>query len=137
MLGKCEKKLPASIMWAAVIAFGLLALFGLPLSMTTNEHGQMANCPFMSQVQVFCQMGAGEHVREWQRAITGIPQKFFDVAITGLLVLLGWHFVHILRQGSAAIAETVQRLRRRRKLAKCFNFLELALAQGILHPKVW
>ncbi len=117
-----------------VASFGFLALFGLPLSMTTDEHGMMSNCPFMSQVEVICPMQVGEHITKWQRAITGIPQEALDIALAVLIVLACWSL--ILREG-ALINTALQRLRRERGRSTLFNFLQLAFSQGILHPKIY
>lgn len=121
-----------------LIAFSFLALFGLSLSMTTDEHGMMSNCPFMSQTEVVCPMQVGEHIAKWQHAVTGMPQKSMSIALAALLALASWHFLNrFLIQGNTAVTSAIERLKRERGLPALFNIFHRLFSQGILHPKIY
>ncbi len=123
---------------AIIVSFSFLALFGLSLSMTTDEHGMMSNCPFMSQTEVICPMQVGEHIAKWQQAVTGIPQKFMSLAFVALLTLVSWYFLsRFMSQGSTVIASVLRRLKRERGLPALFNIFHRLFSQGILHPKIY
>lgn len=121
-----------------LISFSFLALFGLSLSMTTDEHGMMSNCPFMSQTEVVCPMQAGEHIAKWQQAVTGIPQKSVGIAFVMFWVLASWHFTErFILRGNAAITSTLERLKRERGLSALFNIFNHLFSRGILHQKIY
>jgi len=120
-----------------LVSFSFLALFGLSFSMTTDEHGMMSNCPFMSQTEVICPMQVGEHIAKWQQAITGLPQETFELVLVALVAFLCGQLIHRFRQGGTSIDAVRQRLRRELGFSSTFNFLQLAFSQGILHPKIY
>lgn len=123
---------------AILVSFSFLALFGLFLSMTTDEHGMMSHCPFMSQTEVVCPMQAGEHIAKWQESVTGIPQKSMGISFAVLFALVSWYFLsRFLLQGSTAITSTLARLKRERGLPALFNIFHRLFSQGILHPKIY
>lgn len=123
---------------AILVSFSFLALFGLSLSMTTDEHGMMSNCPFMSGEEAICPMQIGEHIAKWQQAVTGIPQKSVGIAFAVLFALVSWHFLsRFVLQGSTAITSTLARLKRERGLPALFNIFHRLFSQGILHPKIY
>jgi len=126
-----------SVVTLGIIAFLVISFWGL-YSMPMDEHGEMANCPFMG-VAAVCRMNPLEHLAAWQNMFTVPPQKIFFVFLT--LLLLAFLAALLLRnfwrtrEKESLSTEAVYY--ERTNAAPIRNPLQEAFSDGILHPKIF
>jgi len=118
-----------------VLPILLVSIFGAWHAMTMD--GQMSGCPLMTYADSLCGMDPVEHLVLWQRLFTATPHRAFH--LLAAIFVLG----AILFQHTNAYVFTLRnraRYQLHRRLALAFTPLDplkRALAQGILHPKIY
>lgn len=105
--------------------FALSAFFGVVVSMGHDEHGQVSQCPFMSEHVAFCPMSLFEHVSAWQLwFVAVIPLLFFCAGL-----LRTFSFISLTAIFSGSI------FRPPRIIRPYVTALVQVFADGILHSR--
>ena len=127
---------PSKVLVAiAIAAFLMVGIFWIFHSMDMNSKGEISNCPFMGIVAI-CNMSPFEHIAAWQNMFASIPNQ--TIVLTLLLLALSFAFSRLLlfafpRDGD----REPQRLFSRAREPRVTDPLRLALARGIIHPKIF
>lgn len=123
---------------ALVLVVFWVLLFGFSqMGMDMSTMNGKANCPFGGHSMTICQMNPMEHIQEWQNMFTTLPAKdalsilFVLVALLALRKLPPW--------GKVLLPQLSHKYFR---LPVLDNFqiihpLQVALARGILNPKIF
>ena len=126
------------IVFSGIITFLVMSFWGL-YSMPMDEHGKMADCPFMNDSASLCQMSVTEHIARWQQLFTAIPEKnlLFSalILLTALLMVL-FSIVPKIRD-KLLFQRFLHYFYRRKPEINLFNHLLLAFSQGILNPRIY
>ena len=120
-----------------VVAFGVLSLWGVNLSMMNNAHGMMPNCPLSEEMGKVCPMTVNSHISYWQQLLRSVPGKIGEQAVLGILVLVSaffaakylstaTDFAFAIRPGGRAVAEPPGR---------SFHYLYRNIGSGIVHKR--
>lgn len=135
------KKFSSLLAVLVIVTFLFVAFFGMADSsfgMQMNEKGQMSGCLFGGHAGI-CTMTQSEHIQAWQNLFTTLPPKAIGLSL--VLLLFGLTFVSALirRQRSVDRDESTIKLRNYSEnlSIKPFNFIQEALSQGILNPKIF
>ncbi|RJQ34095.1 hypothetical protein C4568_03055 [Candidatus Parcubacteria bacterium] len=120
----------------AIVAFLMVGVFGIFHGMDMSSSEQMSNCPFIMGIAAICNMSPFEHIAAWQNMFASIPQQ--TTVLTLLLLALSFAFSRLLlfafpRDGD----QEPQRLLYADREPKAIDPLRLALARGIIHPKIF
>lgn len=121
----------------ALLVFSFVAIFGLNLSMPTNEQGEMINCSSVSS-SVVCPMNVIEHIVSWQRMFTALPVLVYVFLFLSVMFVL----LNFLKNLAAEfLNDDVRKYKRfyfvQNLNSPLFNYLKQAFAQGILNPKIY
>lgn len=126
------------VIFVLILTFVLMMTVGGVVSaeMMMDKDGMMMhNCPFMG-IAVLCEMSPLQHLMEWQSMFTASAQPLAVILLL-LLVLaiaLSQFLTRILMDRLHERPAPVFRYRYRQPV---FDTLRLALARGIIHPKVY
>jgi hypothetical protein len=91
------------------------------------------DCPYMGETG-YCNMNVSEHLASWQQLFSTTLEHFSTLSLLPLLTLfvLTYFFVDRLVRRRAE-----QPLLERWRSRELFDSLRLALARGIIHPKLY
>lgn len=136
-----SQKMITNKLLAAICAgiFLFVTVFSVTLGMKTDEHGNMSDCPFMSEYISVCPMGAIEHIAKWQQLFTAIFSQSDTLAFIMLLFFTFISltiFAHISRIFffTSALSPPIVNHESETTL---FNPLVIIFSQGILHPRLY
>lgn len=120
-----------------LVLFLLAYLFVLTMgamTMVMDESGDTSSCPFMGEA-VICQMGVFEHITIFQSVFRSVPQE------SSLILLLSGVLLAVLslikKPGLIAQDKFRQFPRTNQSVIATFNKFLLALADGIIQPKLY
>jgi hypothetical protein len=126
----------------AVRQLVLLQLLAVALTMTVGaahssgmmmSDGKMENCPYMGVVAL-CDMNPPEHLFQWQQLFTTTAPHVSTFALFLLLAtFLLWRFIDNFsyrHNKEEPVAYQIDKI-------DIFDFLRLAFARGLIHPKVF
>lgn len=110
-----------------IAIFLFSAAFSITFGMQTNEHGDMAGCPFMFEQISICPMGVFEHIAKWQ--------QFSAIFLLFAFVL----FVVFIRAQNISPLHLVLSplVFKNRPETKLFNHLVIVFSQGILNSRLY
>lgn len=125
--------------FAALCAFlfGFVALFGLTLSMQTDDYGMMSDCPFMSEHTVACSMDIVDHIAQWQSLLSAIVSPYSTLAMFAALALIIAAIIVATRAPTLWAGSSLSPPHHQTPESKMFSGLVRAFARGILHPRLY
>ena len=130
-------KLAENLVLFVLASFAFMSIFGVGIGMTVKD-GQMSSCPFMASEASMCQMGATEHISQWQRALLGIPKGDFLALEVLLFAIVLIPFAKTFFKLEKLTEFTAQLFAHEKAHPlKVFDPLLLAFSGGILNPKIY
>lgn len=131
-----KRKIIAPVLATAVV---IVVWFSMSLGMNMRNDGTMTGCVFDQATT--CPMNYEEHVDHWQQTVLAVLPSS-DLLRTALFatILIGaaWLSLFGKRQSASKRAHTMRLMQsRRERIAKWANYLLQALANGILHPRIY
>lgn len=138
-------KLPRTITIPQLLAIFVLAavLFAATLSiavgMKTDAHGNMSDCPLMSEKMSVCSMGVIEHIAKWQQLSIATFLKS-DVVAFIILLLITFILIDVFARAPGISSPALvlhSPVTKNKPDIKLFNYLVIAFSQGILNPRIY
>lgn len=114
----------------AVVIIGVFlfaAAFSMTFGMQPDEHGNMSNCPFLSEQALVCPMGIFEHIVKWQ--------QFSTIFLLFAFVL----FIVFIRAPNASplVLAFSPLILENKPETKLYNYLVMVFSRGILSPRLY
>ncbi len=125
-----------ALFFGMTLLFILVSNFGLGLSMPTDKHGMMSNCPFMAKTSSLCDMNAADHIGKWQQLFTSLQISIFLLLLIIASSLI-YFFIKMQSDHQTSSSFWYRYYKDKNPELKLYNYLLLALSDGIIHPKLY
>lgn len=123
---------------AGTILFFVLGAMGISLShmsMGMDMSGTMADCPFMSNVEVVCPMNLADHIGAWKSVFLSVVPSL-TLLLASVVIAVASVAPNLLRKIQYASPPSQRWLQKRTYTFSCRPLQEL-FSSGILHSKLF
>ncbi len=116
------------------IAVAMFCLWTTAVMAADNDMNSMGSCMPYGTEAVSCSTNAESHIAAWQNFSNVIPQKTFDLLLSVSLVV----FASVAYKTVwPRTPEVVRSARTKARVLDIIDPLKLALARGIIQPKIY
>ncbi len=111
------------------VSFALASLLGAHLSMASDMHGMMPNCP-LGEVGLVCPMSVSAHISGWQQLFLAVFEKSgIAILLAAIALFIGFALIKYFR----TLAWDQSREHRFYKISD--NYLFKVIGSGIVHKR--
>lgn len=121
-----------------LLAFGIGIIgIGAGWGMQMDQNGSMRDCVFMrGEMQGFCPMQLADHVTDWRLLFGTLPQREILLLLVLGIVVAAFARLRVTQKTSLLVQRFLW-YDRARVHQRIFMPLQVALARGIVQPKIW